>query len=165
MTWQAHTHSSIVVQSLSCVWLWPMDSNMPGFTVLHHLLELVQTHIHFKTAISSICYINMSQWYHPTILYSVVPFSSCLQCFPASVFYLISQLFTASGQSIGASASVLPMNIQDWFPLEVTGLIFLHFKGLSRDFSNTTIKRHWFFGAQTFCGPNLISIHWLLEKP
>ena len=81
-----------------------------------------------------------SQWCHPTISSSVVPFSSCLQSFPASGSFQMSQFFASGGQSIGvsASASVLPMNIQDWFPLGWTGWISLQSKGLSRVFSNTT---------------------------
>ena len=94
------------VQSLSCVQLFetPMDCSTPGFPVHHQLRELVQTYVHQVTdAISS----------------SVIPFSSCLQSFPASGSFPVSQFFTSGGQSIGASASasVLPMNIQDWFPL------------------------------------------------
>ena len=91
-----------------------------------------------------------SQWCHPAISSSVIPFSSCLQSFPASGSFQISQLFTSGGQSIGvsASASVLPMNIQDWFPLGLAGLISLQSKGLSRVFSNTTVQKHQFFGAQ-----------------
>ena len=92
----------------------------------------------------------LSQWYHPTISSSVVPFSSHLQSFPASGSFLRSQFFTSDGQSIGvsASASVLPMNIQDWFPLGLNGLISLQPKGLSRVFSNTTVQKHQFFGTQ-----------------
>ena len=91
-----------------------------------------------------------SQWCHPTISSSVVPFSSRLQSFPASGSFLMSQFFTSGGQSIGvsASASVLPMNIQDWFPLGWTDWISLQSKGLSRVFSNTTIQKHQFFGTQ-----------------
>ena len=91
-----------------------------------------------------------SRWCHPTISSSVVPFSSHLQSFPASGSFQMSQFFTLGGQSIGvsASASVLPMNIQDWFPLGLTGLISLQSKGLSRVFSNTTVQKHHFFGAQ-----------------
>ena len=91
-----------------------------------------------------------SQWYHPTISSSVVPFSSCLQSFPASGSFPMSQLFASGDQSIGvsASASVLPMNIQDWFPLGWTGSISLQSKRLSRVFSSTTDKKHQFFGAQ-----------------
>ena len=78
------------------------------------------------------------------------PFSSCLQSFPASGSFLMSQFSASGGQSIGvsASASVFPMNILDWFPLGLTGLISLHSKGLSRVFSNTTVQKHQFFGAQ-----------------
>ena len=92
----------------------------------------------------------LSQWCHPTISSSVVPFSSHLQSFPASGFFQVCQLFTSGGQSIGvsASASVLPMNIQDRFPLGWTGWISLQSKGLSRVFSNTTVQKHQFFGAQ-----------------
>ena len=92
----------------------------------------------------------LSRWCHPTISSSVVPFSSYLQFFPASGSFLMNQLVTSGGQSIGAlvSASVLPMNIQDWFPLGLTGLISLLCKGLSRVFSNTTIQKHQFFNAQ-----------------
>ena len=90
-----------------------------------------------------------SQWYHPTISSSVIPFSSCLQSFPASGSFPRSQHFTSGGQSIGASASasVLPVNIQDWFPLGLTGLIPLQSKGLSRVFSSTTVLKRQFFGA------------------
>ena len=92
-----------------------------------------------------------SWWCHPTISSSVVPFS-CLQSFPASGFFLMSQLFTSDGQSPGASASasasVLPMNIQDWSPLGLTGWITLQSNGLSRVFSNSTVQKHQFLGAQ-----------------
>ena len=85
-----------------------------------------------------------SRWCHPTISSSVIPFSSCLQSFPASGSFLMSQFFTSGGQSIGisASASVLPMNIQNWFPLGRTGWISLQSKGLSRVFSSTTVQKH-----------------------
>ena len=88
-----------------------------------------------------------SWWCHPTNSSSVIPFS-CLQSFPASGSFPMSQFFTSGGQSIGvsASASVLPMNIQDWFPLVLTGLISLQSKGLSRVFSNTTVQKCQFFG-------------------
>ena len=91
-----------------------------------------------------------SRWCHPTVASSVVPFSSCLQSFPASGSFPMSQLFASGSQSIGASASasVLPMNIQDWFPLGWTGWISLQSKGLSRVFSNTTVQKHQFFGAE-----------------
>ena len=92
----------------------------------------------------------LSWWCHPTISSSVIPFSSCPQSFPASGSFPMSKLFASGGQSIGvsASASVLPMNIQDWFTLGWTGWISLQSKGLSRVFSNTTVQKHQFFGAQ-----------------
>ena len=92
----------------------------------------------------------LSWWCHPTISSSVIPFSSCVQSFPASGSLLISWFFTSGGQIIGASASssVLPINIQDWFPLGWTGWISLQSKGLSRVFSNTTVQKHQFFGTQ-----------------
>ena len=92
----------------------------------------------------------LSRWCHPTISSSVVPFFSRLQSFPASGSFPMSQLFASSGQSIEvpASISVLPMNIQDWFPLGWTGWISLQFKGLSRVFSNTIVQKHQFFSAQ-----------------
>ena len=109
----------------------------------------------------------LSQWCHPTILFSVVPFSSCPQSFPASGSFPVSQLFTWGGQSIGvsASASALPMNTHDWSPLEWTGWISLQSKGLSRVFSNTTVQKHQFFGAQLFSQSNSHIHTWLLEKP
>ena len=91
-----------------------------------------------------------SWWCHPTISSSVILFSSYLQSFLASGSFLMSQLFTSGDQSIGvsASASVLPMNIQDWFPLGLTGLISLQSKGLSRVFSNTTVQKYQFFNIK-----------------
>ena len=111
----------------------PMDCSTPGFPVHHQLLELTQTHVHqVGDAIQAL------------------PFPSHLQSFPASGSFPKSQFFTSGDQSIGisASASVPPMNIQDWFPLEWTGWISLQSKGLSRVFSNTTVQKHQFFGAQ-----------------
>ena len=89
-----------------------------------------------------------NSWCHPTISHSIIPLS-CLHSFPASRHFSMSQFFASGGQSIGvsASASVLPMNIQDWFPLELTDLISLLSKGLSRVFSNTTVEKHQFFSA------------------
>ena len=91
----------------------------------------------------------LSRWYHPTISSSVVSFSSFLQSFPASGSFQMNQFFSSGGQSIGVSASaeVLPMNIQDWFPLGWTGWISLQSKRLSRVFSNTTVQKPQFFGA------------------
>ena len=92
----------------------------------------------------------LCQWCHPTISSSVVPFSSCPQSFPASGSFPVSQLFTSGGQSIGVSAStsVPSMNSQDWSPVGWTGWISLQSKGFSRVFSNTTVQKHQFFGAQ-----------------
>ena len=92
----------------------------------------------------------LSQWCHPTISSSVVPFSSHLQSCPASGFFQMSQFFTSGSQNIevSASTSILPMNIQDWSPLGWTSCISLQSKGLSRVFSNTTFQKHQFFGAQ-----------------
>ena len=121
----------------SCPTLWDsMDCSSPDFPVHHH-----------TRACSNSC--PLSRWCHPTISFSIIPFS-CLQSFPASGPFQMSQFFTSGGQSIGvsASASVLPMNIQDSFPLGWTGWISLQSKGLSRVFSNTTIQQHQFFGTQ-----------------
>ena len=124
------------VQSLSRVWLFVTPACQA-----------------FLSITSSRSYSNscpLSWWCHLTISSSVIPFSSCLQSFPASGSFQMSQLFPSSGQSIvvSASTSVLPMNIQDWFPLRWTGLISLQSKGLSRVFSNTTVQKHQFFWAQ-----------------
>ena len=109
----------------------------------------------------------LSQWWHPTISTSVVPLSSCLQSFPAPGSFPMSQFFPSGGQSIGVSASlsVLPMNIQDWFPIGWTGWISLQSKGLSRVFSNTTVQKHQFFGAQLSSQSNSHIHTWPLEKP
>ena len=108
-----------------------------------------------------------SRWCHPTISSSVVPFSSCLQSFPASGFFQMSQFFTSDGWSIGVSASalVLPVNIQGWFPWGLTSLISLQSKGLSRVFSNITVQKHPFFGIQLSLQSNSHIHTWLLEKP
>ena len=124
----------------SCPTLWdPMDCTKPG-----------QFPCPSPTprACSNSC--PSSQSCHPTISSSVVPFSSCPQSFPASGSFQMSQLFTSGGKSIGVSAStsVLPINTQDSFPLGWTGWISLHFKGLARVFSNTTVQKHQFFSAQ-----------------
>ena len=92
----------------------------------------------------------LSRWWHPTISFSIIPFSSCLQSFLAWGSFPVSQFFLLGGQNIGcsASASVLPMNIQDWFPLRWTDWLSLQSKGLSRVFSINTVQKHQFFGAQ-----------------
>ena len=154
--------SLVVLQSLSLVWLFAAPWTSGQEASLSFTIS--QSSSSSSSACSNSCL--LSQWWHPTISSSVVPFS-CLQSFPASGSFLMSQLFTSGGQSIGASASalILPMNIQDYFPSGLTGLISLQFKVLSRVLSNTTVQRHQFFGAQ----PSLWStshIHMgILEKP
>ena len=98
----------------------------------------------------------LSQWCHPTISSPIFFFSSCLQSFQASRSFPMSQYFPSGDQSIGVSApaSVLPVNIQDWFSFRLTGLISLQSKGLSRVFSNTTVQKHQFFSAQPFLWSN-----------
>ena len=128
----------LIVQLLSCVWLCsPMDSSMPDFPVLYHLPEFTQTHVHWDgDAI-------------PTISFSVMPFSSFPQSFPASGSFPMSCLFTSDDQSIGASASVFAMNIQGWFPLVLTGLISLLSKEFSRVFLWASFKI-WYTGEKSF---------------
>ena len=143
------------VQSLNFVWLCdPMDCSTSDFPVHHQLLELTQTHGH-------------SRWCYQTISSSVIPFSSCLQSFPTSGSFPMSQLFTSGGETIGVSAStsVLPMNTQDWSPLRLTSWISLQLKGLSRVFSNTTVQKHQFFSTQLSLESNSNIHTWLLEKP
>ena len=132
------SHLVVFVQSLSRVWFF-----VTPWTATH------QASLFFTIswACSNSC--PLSQWCHPAILSSVIPFCSCLQSFPASGSFPMSQLFSSGGLSIGVadSASVPSMNIQDSFPFGLTGLIFLQSKGLSRVFSNTTVQKHQFFGA------------------
>ena len=129
----------------------PMNRSTPGLPVHHQLPEFTQTHVHrVGDAISS----------------SVVPFSSCPQSLPASESFPMSQVFTWGGQSTGVSAlaSFLPKNTQGWSPLEWTGWITLQSKGLSRVFSNTTVQKHQFFGAQLSSQSNSHIHTWPLEK-
>ena len=109
----------------------------------------------------------LSQWCHPTISSFVIPFSSRLLSFPTSGSFPMSQLFASGGQSIGASASasVLPVNIQDWFPWGLTDLISFQSKGLSRVFSNTTVQKYLFFSIQLSLWSSSHIHTWLLEKP
>ena len=115
-----------------------MDCSTSDFPVHHQLLEPTQTHVH------------RCRWCHPTISFSVIPFSSYLQSLPALGSFPVNQFIASGGLSIGmsVSASVLPMNIQDCFSLGWTGWISLQSKGLSRVFSNPTVPKHQFFGAQ-----------------
>ena len=121
----------------------PMDCNTPGFPVHHQLPELTHAHVHWVD----------------DVIQPIIPFSS--QSFPASGSFPVSQYFASGGQTIGvsASASVLLMNIQDWLPLRLTGLISLQSRGLSRVFSNTTVQKHQLFGAQPSLWSTLTSIH------
>ena len=108
---------------------------------------------------------SLNRWCYPIISYSVVPFSSCPQSFPASESFPMSRLFTSGGQSIEALASILPMKIQDWFPLGLADLISLLAKGLLRVFSITTVWKHQFFGDQPSLWSSSHIPTWLLEKP
>ena len=132
----------------------PMKCSIPGLPVHHQLPDFNQTNA-------------SSQWCHPAISSSVIPFSSCPQSLPASGPFPMSQLFAWAGQSIGVSAStsVLPMNTKDWSPLGWTGWISLQSKGLSRVFSNTTVQKHQFFGTQLSSQSNSHIHTWPLEKP
>ena len=132
----------------------PMNHSTPGLPVHHQLPDFTQTHVHRVS--------DAIQPSHP-----VAPFSSCPQSLPASGSFPVSQLFAWGGQSIGVSAStsVLPMNIQDWSPLGWTGWISLQSKGLSRVFSNTTVQKHQFFGAQLSSQSNSHIHTWPQEKP
>ena len=128
-----------------CLTLWdPMDCSIPGLTVHHKLPEFTQ-------------FMSIESGWHPAISSSVVPFFSYLQSFPESGPFQMSQFFASGGQRIGvsASASVLPVNIQDWFPLGWTGWISLQSKGLSRVSSNPTVQKHQFFDTQLSLWSNL----------
>ena len=141
-------HFLVVVHLLSCVWL----SVTPWSAAHQASLSLSSLR-----ACSSSC--PLSQWCHPTVSSSVVSLFSSFQSFPASESFLMSLLFTPGGQNTGASASasVLPKHIQDWFPLGLTGLIFLQSKGLSRVFTNVTVQKCQLFSL--LYGLTLISIH------
>ena len=132
----------------------PMNCSTPGFPVHHHLLELAQTHVHWVGDPSN----------HLTLCRPLLLLPSV---FLSNRIFLTSRLFASGGQSIGASASasVLPMNIQDWFPLGWTGWISLQSKGLSRVFSNATVQKHQFFGTQSSLWFNSHIHTWLQEKP
>ena len=127
----------------------PMDCSTPGFPVLHHLLEFAQTQFsRVGDAIQPSCPLSS-------------PLSSCLQSFPISGTFPMSRLFSSGGQIIetSASASVLPMDIQGWFPLGLIGLISLLSKGLSRVFSSTTVQKHQFFSTHPSLWSNSHIVH------
>ena len=142
-----------------------MDYSMPGFWP--HRLQHARRPCPWSS--SRVCSNScpLSRWCHTTISFSFASFSSCLQSFLAWGSFLVSQLFTSGGHSTGASAlaSVLPMNIQDWFPLGFTGLISLQSKGLSSVFSNTTVGKPQFFGTQpSLCSnSHIILDYWLIS--
>ena len=144
------------VQSLSHVWLFAT----PWTAARQASLSITNSQ-------SLLRLMSLSQWCRPTISSSAIPFSSCLQSFPASGCFPMSLFFSSRGQSIGVSAStsVLPMNTQDWFPLGWTGLISLQSKWLSKVFSNTTVQKHQFCGTQLSLLFNSHIHTWLLEKP
>ena len=148
--------TAFVVQSLSCVWL-----SVTPWTVA------CQASLDIANSLSLLKLMSIESVMPSNHLISVVPFSSCLQSFPASGSFQKSQLFTSGGQRTGvsASASVLPMNIQDWFPLGWTGCISLQSKGLARVFSNTTVQKHQVFHAQLSLRSNSHLHTSLLEKP
>ena len=133
-----------------------MDCSTPGFSVLHHLLEFVQTHVH--------CVDDVIQTSHPLSPPSPLTFNlsqhwGLFQSIPSQLS--LNQV----AKVIGASASVLPMNVWGWFPLGLTGLISWQSKGLARVFSNTTVWKHQFFGSQPSLWSNSYICTWLLEKP
>ena len=147
-------HWELSVQSLSCVQLFA--------TPLQHARHPCPSWIPW--ACPNSC--PSSSWCNPTISSSVIPFSSRLQSCPASGSFLMSWLFASGGQSIvvSASASVLPMNLQSWFPLRWTGLISLQSKGLSRVLSNITVQKRQFFSTHLFLWSNSNIHTWLLEN-
>ena len=118
--------------------LWPHGCSTPGLSVHHQLPEFTQTHVHWVS--------DAIQPSHPLSS----PSPPAFNLFPESGSFPMSQFFASGGQSIGVSASFLPINFQDWFPLELTGWISLQSKGHSRVFSNTTVQKHQFFSAQLF---------------
>ena len=130
----------------------PTNCSIPGFPVLHYIPVFPQ----------SSCL--LSQRGHLIILSSVSSSSSGPQSFPTSVSFLVNQLFASDGQRITASTSVLPVNIQGWFPLGLTGFISLLPKGISRIFSSTTIWKHQFFSAQSCLWSNFHIHPWLLDN-
>ena len=143
-----------VVQSLSPVWFcgtpWTI-CNTPGSSVLHYLPEFAWIHVYWVGGANHLIL------HHSFLLLSSI--------FTSISFFPMIQLFASGGQSIGASTSVHPMNIQGCFPLGLTGLVSLQSKGLSRVFSSTTVQKHQFFSAQPSLGSNSHIHRWLLEKP
>ena len=162
--WQQHNQFNCSVQHNSSIQLF---SHVLLFATLWTAACQASISISKSQACSNSC--SSSRWCYPTILSSVVPFSFCLQSFPASGSFPVSlcQFFTLGGQSIriSASASVLPMNIRHWFPWGWTDWVSLQSKELSRVFSNTQIQKHQFFSAQLSLWSNSHIHTWLLEIP
>ena len=167
-----------------CVWPRPFHANLRPPQQCQSAIVVVQLLSHvrlFATPWTAACQASLSVtllrvcsnscpltlWCHPTVSSSVTHFSSCLQSFPTSTSFPMSQLLTSGGQNIGASASasVLPVSIQCWFPLGLTGLISSQSKGLSRVFSSTAFQKHQFFGTRPFLWANSHIHTWPLEKP
>ena len=157
---------SLVVSTIPDVWSVQFSQSVISNSLQPHGLQQIRPPCPSPTPAVDTNSSLLSWWYHPTTSSAIIPFS-CLQSFPASRSFPKSQLFTSGGQSIGVSASalLLPMNIQGWFPLGLTGLISLQSKGLSRVFPNTTVQRHQFFGTQLSLCSNSHIHTWLLEKP
>ena len=148
-------HSSYCSVAKLCLTLCdPMDCSMPGFPVLHYLPESAQTHVYWVVMSSNHLILCCPLFLLPSIFPSIRVFSN------KSVLHIRWQEYWSS-----ASVSVLPMNIEGWFPLGLTGSISLQPKGLSRVISSTTLRKHQFFGAQPFLWSNSHIHTWLLEKP
>ena len=143
----------VIVQLLSCIQLFATPWT-----------SACQAPLSSTSSQSLLKFMSINQWCHPTISSSATTFSFLLPSFPASGSFPMSQLFTSVAQSIRVSPSVLPVNIQGWFPLLFTGLI-LQSKGLSRVFSNITVQKLQFFSAQSSLGSSSHICTWLLEKP
>ena len=152
---------------MTCSWGYPIQfrRSVMSDSLWPHELQHARLPCPSTGVYSNSC--PLSRWCHPTISSSVVPFSFCPQSFPAPGSFHMSQSFALGDQSMGVSAStsVVPMNIQDWFPLGWTGWISLLSKGPSRVFSNTTVQKHQFLSAQLFLQSNSHIHTWLLENP
>ena len=164
-TWRPFNHLVKLLDHLLCISSVQFNNSVMSDSLQPHGLQHARPPCPWPTprVYSNSC--PLSRWCHSTISSSVVPFSSCLQAFPASGSFQMSQFFTSGGQSIRVSASVFPMNIQGWFLLGLTNLSSLQSQGLSRVFSNTTVQKHPFFGAQLSLWSNSHIHTWLLEKP
>ena len=173
--WALETRAAFIVQLLFgdkiCHHIAPVSvlfsHSVMSDSLRHHGLQRARPPCPSPTSRVSSNSRPLSRWCHPTISSPLIPFSSQLQTFPGSGSFPMGQFFISGGQSFGvsASASDLPMNIQDWFPLGLTGWISLQTKGLSRVFCNTTVQKHQFSKAQPYLWSNSHIHTWLLEKP